>query len=92
MHKALRLAREDVARSGRQVQGVPRGARPQAIRRPLRRAEPASRVLRPLPLRPRPVTAAALCRRFGDDRDLLGLKLILLIGIGLLTAVLELVR
>ncbi len=92
MHKALSLAREDVERSGSQVPSAPRGARPQGRRRPLRRTEPAGLGARPLPLlRPRARTRS-LWQRLEDDRELVGLKITLLAGMGVLTAALEWVR
>ena len=89
VHKALSLAREDAARSGRRVPSVMRRARPQGRRRPLRRTEPARQVARPLPPLPRPAPARTFWRRFGDDRDLVGLKITLLVAMGALAALLE---
>lgn len=92
MHKALSLAREDVERSGCLVPSAPRGARPQVKTRPLRRTEPASLGARPLPLlRPR-ARARSPWQRLEDDRELVGLKITLLVGMGVLTAALEWVR
>ena len=92
MHKALSLAREDVERSGCLVPSAPRGARPQVKQRPLRRTEPAGLGARPLPfLRQRP-RARSLWQRLEDDREFVGLKITLLVGMGILTAALEWVR
>ncbi len=92
VHKALSLAREDAARSGRRVPSVMRRARPQGRRRSLRRTEPARQVARPLPPLPRPAPARTFWRRFGDDQELAGFKISLLIGIGILTAMLDWAR
>ena len=89
MHKALSLGREDVRRSGYLVPSAPRGARPEANRRPLRRTEPARRVARPLPPLPRRAPARNFWRRLRDDRDLVGLKITLLVAMGALAALLE---
>ncbi len=90
MHKALSLAREDVRRSGYLVPSAPRGARPEANRRPLRRTEPARRVACLLPpMLPRQAPARTFWRRVGDDRDLVGLKITLLVAMGALAALLE---
>lgn len=89
MHTALGLAREDVERSGWPIPSVPRGTRLEAKRRPLRRTESVGRVARPLPLLHHRAGARTLWRRFGDDRELVGVKIFLLVGMGILTAVLE---
>jgi hypothetical protein len=92
VHKALSLAREDVERSGCLVPRAPRGAGPHVKTRPLRRTEPASLGARPLLLlRPR-AHARTLWQRLEDDRELIGLKITLLVGMGVLTAALEWLR
>ncbi len=92
MHKALSLAREDVERSGCLVSRAPRAARPQVKRHPLRRTKPPGLGARPLPLlRPRARTRS-LWQRLEDDRELVGLKITLLLAMGVLTAALEWVR
>lgn len=92
VHKALSLAREDVERSGSLVPSAPRGARPQGRRHPLRRTEPPGLGARSLPLlRPRTPTRS-LWQLLEDDRELIGLKITLLAGLGVLTAALEWVR
>jgi hypothetical protein len=92
VHKALSLAREDVERSGCLVPSTPRGARPRVKTRPLRRTEPAGLGARPLPLRRPQARARSLRQRLEDDRELVGFKITLLIGMGILTAALEWVR
>ena len=92
MHKALSLAREDVQRSGCLVPSAPRGARPQVKTRLLRRTKPTGLGARPLPLlRPR-ARARSLWQRLADDRELVSLKITLLVGMGVLIAALEWVR
>jgi hypothetical protein len=92
VHKALSLAREDVERSGSLVPSSPRGARPQGRRRPLRRTEPAGLGARSLPLLRLRTPTRSLWQRLEDDRALIGLKITLLAGLGVLTAALEWVR
>ena len=92
MHKALSLAREDVERSGCLVPSAPRGAGPQVKTRPLRRTEPARLGAPPLLLLPRRAQARSLWQRLEDDRELIGLKITLLVGMGVLTAALEWLR
>jgi hypothetical protein len=90
VHMALGLAREDIERSGGPLPRPSRGARLQAEGRPLRRTEAAGRVVRPLlPSLQRRAGARNLWRRFGNDRGLVGVKISLLIGMGILTAVVE---
>jgi hypothetical protein len=92
VHKALSLAREDVDRSGSLVTSAPRGARPRSKTRPLRRTEPAVLSARPLPLLHPRARARSLWQRLEDDRELVGLKITLLVGLGILAAALEWVR
>jgi len=92
VHKALSLAREDAERSGGRVASAPRGARPKANRRPLRRTEPAGQIARPLTLLSLQAPGRTFWRRFGDDHDLVGLKIAPLVGIGALAALLELAQ
>jgi hypothetical protein len=93
VHMALGLAREDIEQSAGPILRVlraPRGARLQVKRRPLRRIESAGRVVRPLlPPLQRRAGARTLWRRFRDDRELVAVKISLLIGMGVLAAVLE---
>jgi hypothetical protein len=87
---ALGLAREDIEQSAGPILRAPRGARLQVKRRPLRRIESAGRVVRPLlPPLQRRAGARTLWRRFRDDRELVGVKISLLIGMGVVAAVLE---
>jgi hypothetical protein len=92
VHKALSLAREDVERSGCLVRSAPRGARHQGKTHPLRRTEPASLGARTLPLLHPRTRPRSLWHRLEDDRELVGLKVTLLIGMGILAAALEWVR
>jgi len=91
VHKALGLAREDVMRSGWRVPPTPREAGPKGNRRPLRRTGLSGQVARPLLPFPSQAPARSFWGRFGDDRELVGLKIALLLGMGALTALLELV-
>jgi hypothetical protein len=92
VHTALGLAREDVERSGHPIPSMPRGTRLQAKRRPLRRTAPAGRVARPLPPLRRRAAAPTFWQRFGNDRDLVAVKISLLVGMAILTAALEWLR
>ncbi len=95
MRKALRLDREDVARFGCRITSAPREAKPK--RNGKRKGVPSEGWSQkagrhaPSPLTQR-LAAHTLWRRFGDDRDLVGLKVTLLLGIAILTAMLDLAR
>ena len=86
MQTPLRLGREDVARSG----GHPARA-PQATGTRFRSGLSEGRSLIREALTLPPKFQATLWRRFSDDRDLIGLKVALLAGIGILVALIDLV-
>ncbi|HKV70027.1 MAG TPA: hypothetical protein VJN62_02210 [Gemmatimonadales bacterium] len=83
MQTPLRLGREDVARSG----GHPTRATGTRFRSGLSEGRSLIREALTLP----PKFQATLWRRFSDDRDLIGLKVALLAGIGILVALIDLV-
>ncbi|HKV72289.1 MAG TPA: hypothetical protein VJN62_13625 [Gemmatimonadales bacterium] len=88
MHTPLRLGREDVAGSGCYPTRAPRAAGSKSGHgRSEGRSAPRGWLAPPAP-----PSDASLWRRFTDDRDLVGMKIALLVAIGILAALIDLVE
>jgi hypothetical protein len=87
MRTPLRLGREDVVGSGCYTARTPRAAGSKSVNALSEGWSAPRGWLAPSP----PLPNASLWRRFTDDRDLVGLKIALLVTIGILSALIDLV-
>ncbi|HLW59891.1 MAG TPA: hypothetical protein VKV57_08205 [bacterium] len=84
----LRLGREDVARSDRYAARASRAAGSKSGNGLFEGRSGPRGWLAPPP----PSPGASLWQRFTDDRDLVGLKIVLLVVIGILSSLIDLVK